>query len=295
MVNDRELMRALIVEAIGPFALVFMGVGAIILTQGNDIVAIALAHGLAIGLMAMAAGHISGGHFNPAVTIAMLVTRRIDTNRAIAYIIAQLAGALAAAGVLTLCFRDIERNAGQPRRAGRRRQPHRRQRPCGRNRPHLLPRLRHLRHRRRPPLAQGRLRLHDRPHDHDGHPRRRFDQRRGDEPGALVRPGDRPARVERSSGSGGSARSSARSSPRCSTTTSSWAGRPRRPRAGRGRPRRSRTTRTWSVRNPLPRQRGRGARNAAVRDPRTGVGRRERGPRGPRSACFRGGVRWRTR
>lgn len=109
--NDREQMRALIVEFIGTFALVFMGVGAIILTQGQDIVAIALAHGLAIGLMAMAAGHISGGHFNPAVTVGFLVTRRIDTQRAVAYVIAQLAGALAAGGVLVLSFRDIERNA----------------------------------------------------------------------------------------------------------------------------------------------------------------------------------------
>src|SRR4051812_16838062 len=72
-VNDRELMRALVIEFIGPFALVFFGAGAIVLTGGNDIVAIALAHGLAIGLLAMAAGHISGGHYNPAITIAMLV------------------------------------------------------------------------------------------------------------------------------------------------------------------------------------------------------------------------------
>lgn len=109
--DDRDLIRALIVEFIGPFALTFMGAGAIILTQGQDIVAIALAHGLAIGLLAMAAGHISGGHYNPAVTIGMFVTRRIDLAKAVAYIISQLAGALAAAGALTLCFRDIERNA----------------------------------------------------------------------------------------------------------------------------------------------------------------------------------------
>jgi aquaporin Z len=109
--SDRDQIRALIIEFIGPFALVFMGAGAIVLTQGGDIVAIALAHGLAIGLMAMAAGHISGGHYNPAVTIAMFVTRRIDLPKAIAYILAQLAGALAAAGVLTLTFRDLERNA----------------------------------------------------------------------------------------------------------------------------------------------------------------------------------------
>jgi aquaporin TIP len=110
-VVDRELIKALIIEFIGPFALVFMGVGAIILTQGQDVVAIAFAHGLGLGLVLLAAGHISGGHFNPAVTIAMLATRRIDTQRAVAYIVAQLAGGLAAAGVLVLCYRDLERNA----------------------------------------------------------------------------------------------------------------------------------------------------------------------------------------
>ena len=81
------------------------------MTQGNDLVAIALAHGLALGLMIQATGHISGGHFNPAVTVGMWITKRIDPRTAIAYIIAQLAGALAAAGALTLTFRDIERNA----------------------------------------------------------------------------------------------------------------------------------------------------------------------------------------
>jgi glycerol uptake facilitator-like aquaporin len=52
------------VEAIGPFALTFMGVGATITTGGKDLVAIALAHGLAIDLMVAAAGQISGGVHN---------------------------------------------------------------------------------------------------------------------------------------------------------------------------------------------------------------------------------------
>jgi aquaporin Z len=104
-------MRALIVEFLGPFALVFAGVGAIILTEGQDIVAIALAHGLGIGLFVLAAGHISGGHFNPAVTIGFWAARRIDTNRAVQYIVAQLLGALAAAGALVLVYQDLDRNA----------------------------------------------------------------------------------------------------------------------------------------------------------------------------------------
>lgn len=109
--SDRDLTRALVIEFLGPFALTFIGAGAIIMTQGQDVVAIALAHGLAIGLLAMAAGHISGGHYNPAVTIAMFFTRRIDASRAVSYIMVQLAGALAGAGLLTLCYRDLERNA----------------------------------------------------------------------------------------------------------------------------------------------------------------------------------------
>ncbi len=103
--------QKLVVEALGTFALCFMGCGAIILTQGQDIVAIALAHGLAIGLMVAAAGHISGGHYNPAVTLGMLVTRRIEPGPALAYVVAQLVGAVLGAGALTLAYLDLDRNA----------------------------------------------------------------------------------------------------------------------------------------------------------------------------------------
>lgn len=109
--RDRELVRSLVVEFIGPFALTFMGVGAIIATQGQNLVAIALAHGLAIGLPVTAVGHISGGVFNPALTVGLWVTRRITPDKAIAYIVAQVLGATAGAWVLTLCYRDLERNA----------------------------------------------------------------------------------------------------------------------------------------------------------------------------------------
>lgn len=105
--DDRDLTKAAIVEFAGPFALVFAGVGAIIATQGSNLVAIALAHGLAIGLMITAVGHISGGHFNPAVTIGMLVARKIDAARAGIYIVAQLLGGIAAAAVLTIIYPDL--------------------------------------------------------------------------------------------------------------------------------------------------------------------------------------------
>src|SRR5919199_1737626 len=66
----RSELANLVVEFIGVFTLVFAGAGAIIATKGENLVAIALAHGLAIGLMVAAAGHVSGGVFNPAIALA---------------------------------------------------------------------------------------------------------------------------------------------------------------------------------------------------------------------------------
>ncbi|MEI7926237.1 MAG: aquaporin, partial [Chloroflexota bacterium] len=80
--------RKLAAEAIGAFTLIFVGPGSVMLLSGNanvTLVGVALAHGLAIALMASALGAISGGHFNPAVTIAMWVTRRIETLPAVGY------------------------------------------------------------------------------------------------------------------------------------------------------------------------------------------------------------------
>lgn len=106
--------RKLVAEAIGPFALVFAGAGSIILAAGNaqiGLIEIALAHGLAIALMVSALGHISGGHFNPAVTAGFWVTRRISTPLAIGYILAQLAGGVLGAVALTLLFPEGLREA----------------------------------------------------------------------------------------------------------------------------------------------------------------------------------------
>src|SRR4051812_17367903 len=107
-VNDRDFWPAVFAEFLGPFTLVVAGVGAIISTQnladGGNLVAVALAHGLAIGLMIAALGHVSGGQFNPAVTISLLVTGEIGVTRAVSYIVAQVLGGTAGAGVLTLVF-----------------------------------------------------------------------------------------------------------------------------------------------------------------------------------------------
>lgn len=102
--QTRDWIRQVVVEFIGPFALMFIGGGAIIATAGGDLVAIALAHGLAIGLMVAAAGHITGGVYNPALTVGLLITRRLGVEKAVIYILSQLAGAVAAAFALTLIF-----------------------------------------------------------------------------------------------------------------------------------------------------------------------------------------------
>jgi aquaporin TIP len=97
---NRDALQRGFAEFVGAFTLIFVGAGSIIATQGHDLTAIALAHGLAIGVMASAVGHISGGHFNPAVTLGFLVTRRIEPVLAVVYWIAQFAGAVVAAALL---------------------------------------------------------------------------------------------------------------------------------------------------------------------------------------------------
>jgi len=94
----------LTVEAIGTFALIFFGAGSIIATGGNNLTVIGLAHGLAIAVMVAATGHISGGAFNPAVTLALAIARKLTLLKAVAYVLAQLIGALVAALLLKAVF-----------------------------------------------------------------------------------------------------------------------------------------------------------------------------------------------
>ncbi len=100
--------QKVVAEFIGTFPLIFFGVGSICAdqflrstNQGSvGLLGIAVAHGLAIGIMVSAIGHISGGHLNPAVTIGFWVTRRISTFDLLLYWAAQLAGGAAAAYLL---------------------------------------------------------------------------------------------------------------------------------------------------------------------------------------------------
>jgi MIP family channel proteins len=100
---SRDLGRSLGAELIGTFALVFAGAGAIMVdstTHALGHVGVAISFGLVIMVMIYALGHISGAHFNPAVSFAFALTRHFPWPRMIAYWVAQLAGALAAAAIL---------------------------------------------------------------------------------------------------------------------------------------------------------------------------------------------------
>jgi MIP family channel proteins len=103
----RDSLRHFVAEFIGTFALVFVGGASIISASGMQggapLLQVALAHGLILALMVSALMRISG-HFNPAVTIGFLVTRRIEPTMAALYVVAQLIGAMAAAYALKGLF-----------------------------------------------------------------------------------------------------------------------------------------------------------------------------------------------
>jgi aquaporin NIP len=106
---DASFARALAAEAIGTFALVFVGAGAIMVDArggGLGSVGVALAFGLVIMAMVYAVGHISGAHLNPAVTLAFGLSRHFASTRVPAYWTAQVAGAITAAVALRASLGD---------------------------------------------------------------------------------------------------------------------------------------------------------------------------------------------
>jgi len=99
------LSKKLTAEFIGTFWLVLGGCGSAVLAAkfpeiGIGLVGVSLAFGLTVLSMAYALGHISGGHFNPAVTVGLFAGGRIPAGELLPYILAQLAGAIVAALVL---------------------------------------------------------------------------------------------------------------------------------------------------------------------------------------------------
>ena len=101
------MTRPLLAEFIGTFWLVFGGCGSAVLAAGFPelgigFAGVSLAFGLTVVTMAYALGHISGGHFNPAVTIGLWTAGRCPASRVLPYIVVQVLGAVAAAWILYL-------------------------------------------------------------------------------------------------------------------------------------------------------------------------------------------------
>ena len=110
----RTLWEQAVAELVGTFALIFVAAGSVALaaslvgTQGVaaylGLLGIALAQGLVLAIMVTDLGHISGGHFNPAVTIGVWVGGKIESVRAAVFVVTQLVGAVAGAAVLRGVF-----------------------------------------------------------------------------------------------------------------------------------------------------------------------------------------------
>ena len=179
------MARSLVAEAIGTFALVFAGCGAIMVDQKTGAlghIGVAITFGLVIMAMIYAVGHISGAHFNPAVTASFALTRHFPRLHIVPYWAAQLAGALLAAAILRGSLGNIA-HVGATYPTGTDAQGV----PVG-GRALLLPHVRDHggchRHQRRRRSSRDRHRRHGRPRRHV----RRPHHRRIHEPRPLTRP-----------------------------------------------------------------------------------------------------------
>ena len=111
MIRDRSA-ATLIAEAVGTFLFFFVGAGSVVLgdylasngATGPGLLGVALAHGLALAVLVSALGPVSGGHFNPAVTLAAWIMGKVAPVRAVGYVVAQLLGGLAAGLALRMLF-----------------------------------------------------------------------------------------------------------------------------------------------------------------------------------------------
>jgi len=113
---------ALIAETIGTFLFFFVGAGSVVLGDyitflggtNPGVLSVALAHGLALAVLVSALGAVSGGHFNPAVTLAVWIMGKVTPMRAALYVVAQLVGAVGAG----LALKAVFTNAWQPSNVG---------------------------------------------------------------------------------------------------------------------------------------------------------------------------------
>jgi glycerol uptake facilitator-like aquaporin len=96
---EGDYLRRGTAEFVVAFALVFFSAASVMVGSGG-LIGVAVAYGLAVALLVTALGHISGGHFNPAVTLGFLATRRIGPRLACVYWLVQFGGAVAASLLL---------------------------------------------------------------------------------------------------------------------------------------------------------------------------------------------------
>ena len=114
---ESTLTKALVAEFVGTFALIFIGAGAGALTAteggGGGLLGVALAHGLVVLGFAYAYGHLSGTHINPAVTLGLWVAGAIESVRAVAYIVVQIAGGVAGGFCLAFLLKGTTESLGE--------------------------------------------------------------------------------------------------------------------------------------------------------------------------------------
>ncbi|HCM88720.1 MULTISPECIES: MIP family channel protein [Vagococcus] len=105
-------MKKYLAEFIGTFVLVFLGTGTVAIANSGETaigyLGIGLAFGMAVMVMVCAVGGVSGGNFNPAVSLAMMMNKRLEVKDGIFYIIAQFIGAIAASGVLSIFIKALD-------------------------------------------------------------------------------------------------------------------------------------------------------------------------------------------
>jgi MIP family channel proteins len=115
---SNRIAAKLLAEFIGTFALIFIGAGAgAVIGDGAGlpgVAAIAFAHGLTVMAFAFAYGSVSGGHFNPAVTVGVLAAGAISAGEAIGYIVSQLIGGVAGALLLRIVLGGAATGLGMP-------------------------------------------------------------------------------------------------------------------------------------------------------------------------------------
>jgi MIP family channel proteins len=115
---SNRIASKLLAEFIGTFALIFIGAGAgAVVGDGiglPGLIAIAFAHGLTVMVFAFAYGSVSGGHFNPSVTVGVLAAGAMGTGEAIGYIVSQLVGGVAGALFLSAVLGGTATGLGTP-------------------------------------------------------------------------------------------------------------------------------------------------------------------------------------